>query len=337
MKGTKRKREKNSLEKNVRKLFREKGEKALETTKNLVQEEAEKIESKEAREALQYFINEYWHDVVTPALIALSCEAVGGNPDDTVPLAVPVILISGSVDIHDDIIDKSTAKYNRQTVLGKYGQDVALLVGDAFLFKGLMLLQDAAKHFPHDKFAQVTGILKNTFFELGDAEVSETKFRGNLDVTPEEYLHVMRKKAADVEGLFHVGALIGGGSSQEIEALRQFGRNFGLLAILRDDWVDTLDREELKHRARFEHLPLPLLYALRDPRVRAKAERVLLKDRRAAEKDVQELLEIAEKFGGFRHTRRIIKGIVADGEKNLACLKRNRESLELLLKFSGKL
>ena len=89
------------------KLLEERGRTALEMARKTVLEE--KIESKEVREALTYFINEYWHDVTRPAILSLACEAVGGDPNITTPIAVPLILISGAIDIHDDIIDQSAA------------------------------------------------------------------------------------------------------------------------------------------------------------------------------------------------------------------------------------
>ena len=61
----------------VQGIFETRGRKALEMARKTVLEE--KIESKEVREALKYFMTEYWHDVARPALLSLVCEAVGGD------------------------------------------------------------------------------------------------------------------------------------------------------------------------------------------------------------------------------------------------------------------
>ena len=127
----------------VQELLEERGRKVLEMTRKTVLEE--EIESKQVREALNYFMSEYWHDVARPALLSLACEAVGGNPEVTTPIAIPMSLISGAIDIHDDIIDQSKTKGPRPTVLGKFGQDMALLVGDALLFKGFNMLYKAVE------------------------------------------------------------------------------------------------------------------------------------------------------------------------------------------------
>jgi len=132
-----------SSEKIVQRLqeFLEKrGEEVLEIARKTVTEEQERIECKEVKEALNYFIDEYRLDEARPALPSIICEAVGGKLEITKSVAVPLILISGAIDIHDDIINGSRSKYGKPTIYGKYGRDIALLVGDALLFKGLLLL-----------------------------------------------------------------------------------------------------------------------------------------------------------------------------------------------------
>jgi len=79
----------------VQRLLEERGRKALEMARKTVLEE--KIECKEVREALKYFMTEYWHDVARPALLSLVCEAVGGDPYITTPIAIPMTLISGAI------------------------------------------------------------------------------------------------------------------------------------------------------------------------------------------------------------------------------------------------
>jgi geranylgeranyl diphosphate synthase type I len=317
----------------MHKIFRENGQKALGLAKNLVLEEAGKLHSKEAREALEYFINEYWHDVVTPALIVLSCKSVGGDPDKTIPVAVPVILVSGAVDIHDDIIDQSKTKYDRPTVFGKYGEAIAILTGDALLFKGLSLMQETMQSLPRAKSAEIGRILKTAFFELGDAEASEIGFKSNFDVAPEEYLSVMKKKAADVEGLFHIGAIVGGGSPKQIEALRLYGRTFGLLSTLRDDWIDTLDQEELMHRIFYENLPFPILYALQSKRARTNILRILQNRKELTTKDAEKICEIAEECGGFERVKKVITCLAKEAETELTQSKIANKDLHFLLAF----
>jgi len=313
----------------IQKILEERGRKALEMARKTVLEE--EIECKEAREALKYFITEYWHDLARPALLSLACEAVGGDPDITTPVAIPMMLISGAIDIHDDIIDQSKIKRSRPTVLGKFGKDIALLVGDALLFKGFTLLHEAVeKGVPAEKVAVIVDIIKRTFFELGDAEALELQFRGRIDVTPEEYLRVVRKKAADVEAHTRISAILGGGSREEIETLAQYGRLLGVMIILSDDLMDMLDIEEARHRIEKECLPLPILYTLQNPKVKPTI-RAILQKKKITKKDAETILEIAYKAEGLKRLMKLMQESIINAHSLLKEIKYNRKYLEYLI------
>ena len=310
------------------KLLEERGKKALELARKTVLEE--KIESKEVQEALKYFITEYWHDVTRPALLSLVCEAVGGDPNITTPVAISMVLMSGAIDIHDDIIDQSKNKGSRPTVLGKFGQDIALLVGDALLFKGFTVLYEAVeKGVPAEKIAAISDIIKRTFFELGDAEALELQFRGRTDITPEDYLRVVRKKAADVEAYTRISAVLGDGSEEEIEALGEYGRLLGMLVILRDDMIDMFDPEETIHRIKEEHLSLVILYALQNPEMQSILRSLLKKT--ITKKDAEKLSAFVDKAGGFIHMEECMNKLAQEAHIKIEKIKSNREYLKLLV------
>jgi geranylgeranyl pyrophosphate synthase len=316
------------ITKQLLKLLEERGKKALEMAKKTVLEE--KIESTEVREALKYFMTEYWHDVTRPGLLSLVCEAVGGDPHLTTPIAVPLILISGAIDIHDDIIDESTNKESRPTVFGKFGKDIALLVGDALMFKGFTVLYKAVeKGIPAEQIAVISDIIERTFFELGDAEALELQFRGRTDVTPEDYLCVVRKKAADVEAYTRISAIVGGGSGEEIETLGEYGRLLGMLVILRDDMIDMIDLEETIHRIKKEHLSLVIVYALQKPEVKSVLSQLLKKT--LTMKDAEKILMVVNKAGGFVRMEECMNELAENAYKKVEIAKRNRNHLTLLV------
>src|SRR3989337_4173121 len=99
---------KKEMVKQVKALLWERGHEALEIAKQSIAQE--KIEFEPLQMALHYFMEEFWVDVLHPALISLACEAVGGNPDATTHVGAAIVLLAGGADVHDDIIDESTAK-----------------------------------------------------------------------------------------------------------------------------------------------------------------------------------------------------------------------------------
>jgi len=316
----------------VQKILEERGRKALEMARQTILQE--EIECKEVREALKYFMTEYWHDLARPALLSLACEAVGGDPEITTPIAIPMTLISGAIDIHDDIIDQSKVKGSRPTVLGKFGKDIAILVGDALLFKGFTLLHKAVeKGIPAEKVAVIVDIIKRTFFELGDAEALELQFRGQMDIAPEEYLHVVRKKAADVEAHTRISAVLGNGTGREIEALGEYGRLLGMLIILRDDLIDIHDCKEFIHRVKKEHFPLPLLYALKSSsEIRSELASIFPKVK-ITKKDMQKLLKNIDTVGGYEQVQKLMEETGKRAISHLEKLRPAGDKLKVLVQF----
>jgi len=310
------KREKESANEQVKKLFKKRGLEALEIARKAVLEE--KIESKEIREALRYFMMEYWHDVARPGLLSIVCESVGGNAEAVTDVAIPLVLISGAADIHDDIIDESKTKYSRPTVYGKFGKDIAILAGDALFFKGLNMLNLSCLERP-----QIVDIVKDMFFELGDAEALELQLRRKTTVLPETCLRIIRKKAADVEAHARIGAIKGGGTKKQIDVLGEYGRLLGMLIILKDDYIDSLEHEELENRIMKEHFPLPIIYALQQGETSTKLVG-LLKKRNLNKIDLDNIIKMTTKSKGFQHVTKTMNEIAAQAKSILNSLKEKR-------------
>jgi geranylgeranyl diphosphate synthase type I len=309
-------------------LLYERGKEGLALARKIISDE--KIESKQVREALDYFMNEYWHDFTSPALLSLVCEAVGGDPQITTPVAISLTLISGAIDIHDDIIDQSKNKGSRSTIYGKFGKEIALLIGDALMFKGFTVLYDAVKMgIPAGKIAAIANIINKTFFELGNAEALELQFRGRTDVTPEEYLWLVRKKGADLEAYTRISAILGDASEEEIDALGEYGRLLGMLIILRDDMIDMLDPEETIHRIKKEHLNIVILYALQNPKMNTVIRSILTKS--VTPKNAEKLANLVDKAGGFSRIDAYMNKLAKDASAKLEKVKFNKKYLIALI------
>jgi geranylgeranyl pyrophosphate synthase len=282
-------------------------------------------------------MKKYWLDTTRPALLSLFCEAVGGKAQATEQVAVSAILTSGAADIHDDIIDGSKVKEAGTTVYGKYGKEIALLAGDALLFKGLtMLFQTMNQGVQAEKLSAIWDVTKETFFELGDAEALELEYFRRVDVTPNEYLHLLEKKAAIIGGYAQIGVILGDGSKEELADLGRYGKILGMLIMLRDEVIDIIDVSETRHRVENESLPLPIIYALQKP----KAESALLKMLRKKKitlKEAKLIAEITRQQGGVERCMQLIQRLSAEACGCLSRVKHNRTELELLIRAVAKI
>jgi len=269
-------------------VLRLKSKEALESTKKAMLEEKM---SKETDAVLRDYVKK-WDDTTRPGVLSLAYEAVNGNLKELTPLQVAMLLIAATMDIHDDIIDKSVAKVTGKTIYGKTGAETALLLGNAFLVKGFIQLYKAIEKLPPERQLMISDTAKDFLLEVIKAHIIEVELRNRKwNVKPKEYLQVLEEKAADIEGQMRIGAIFGGGTSSEIEALGKYGRCLGVLLAVRSDFVDIFEPRELKNRVQNECLPLPVLYALKNENCRKRILKILLSET-ISKDSAQELIEI---------------------------------------------
>jgi len=324
----------NSSPKNKRKLAEEAGTILLKKSEEVYKKAkeiilSEKIKCKTIRDAMHYFIQE-WRDIKHPGLLCISCEAVGGDTNSANDIGAALLLLLSSAHIHDDIIDQSKSKGSKPTVYGKFGRDIALLVGDAFLFEGLTLLHQFCEKLPEHKKKNIIELTKAAFFEIGSGEAKEVILKNRESLTPEDCLDILKMRAAIAEIVMQIGAIIGNGNEKEIEILGHYGRTLGLLSAIREEFIDIFEAEELKNRYKHEYLPLPILYALQNTQKREQIFR-LLKKKRITEKDSFMLADLVIDTGKVRGTKRYMHALIENELHLMRNIRNNKKILELLL------
>lgn len=250
-------------------------------------------------QALRYFAKVTLHNAlpVFPALISMSCEAVGGDAEKTTPFGEAIVLVSASADLHDDVIDQSYVKGSKQTVLGKFNAGTAILAGDILLFEGFKQLTNASELIPKVQFKEIMKLVSEAVLEICTAEALEIQLRGKLDLTPSEIHEVIRLKAVVPELAMKIGVILGNGNSKAVKDLGQFGRTYGINSIIIEEFADMLNFDELKNRLKNECPPLPIIYALQNPQIKTNLLPLLNADilnESANEKIVQIVLESCE-------------------------------------------
>jgi geranylgeranyl pyrophosphate synthase len=281
-------------------VLRLKSEEVLELTKKAMLEEEM---SKKADLVVRDYVKK-WDDTTHPGVLSLACEAVHGNLTELIPLQIAMLLIAATMDIHDDIIDKSAAKVTGKTIYGKMGVETALLLGNAYLVKGFVQLCKAIEKLPRERQLLIIDTTKGFLFEVIKAHVTEVELRNRKwDVKPKKYLHVLEEKAADIEGRMRIGAIFGGGTSDEIEALGKYGRCLGVMLAIRSDFVDLFEPSELENRVKNECLPLPVLYALTNDNHRKRILKILSSEV-VSKDDAQELIDTIYQTPECSHLKR---------------------------------
>lgn len=188
---------------------------------------------------------------IRPILCLAACEAVGGNTEEVLPIACALELIHTYSLIHDDLpaMDNDDLRRGKPTNHIVYGEAMAILAGDALLTYAFEIInQLGLKSREKDKIFQ-------TGFEIAKAAGTRGMIGGqvvdmlseNQEISEDTLYFIHNyKTGALIKASVKVGAILGGGKAEHVEALVQYGDNLGLAFQITDDLLDILgDREKI--------------------------------------------------------------------------------------------
>jgi octaprenyl-diphosphate synthase len=199
--------------------------------------ELELYAESEFKEPLKYALN--GGKRIRPIILLLASECVGEIDDNTFAAACAIEFLHTESVIHDDIIDNETLRRQKDPFHIKYGYNTSVLTGDFVL--GLILNIASRVNNP-----RVTKNLATTAMMMSEGEVIEGRLETSEDVTFDDYLKVIEYKTATAfETASRLGAIISGGSEEEIEFLADYGKNIGIAYQIRDDLLDWQNEDKL--------------------------------------------------------------------------------------------
>jgi len=318
---------KRKLAEEARLILIEKGTEAYKIAKGIML--SEKIKSQTIREALRHHMQE-WQEIQHPGLLSISCEAVGGDPCRVNEIGATLLLLLGSAHVHDDLIDQSKSKSGRPTIYGKFGRDIAILVGDALLFEGLTRLHQYCEKLSEHEKKTVIDLTKSAFFEIGSGEAREIMIKKRQGSSPEETLDYLKMRATMAEAVMRIGAILGSGNEKEIEVLGHYGGTLGFLSAMREEFIDIFEPEELKNRYKHECLPLPLLYGLQNTKKKKEIINLITR-KKITEKDVYKLVDLVMDLKDVQGLKKKMKSLIDKEIRRLNVIGQDREALKLLL------
>lgn len=182
---------------------------------------------------------------IRPILCLAAAEVVGGKIEHVMPAACALEMIHTYSLIHDDLpaMDNDDFRRGVPTNHKVYGEAIAILAGDALLteaFEFLAMSGDPGVSGP-DKVLEVIRVAVKAAGYRGmiggqviDLECENRK----VDLATVEYMHI-HKTGALLSASLEIGAVLGGGSVQQIQMLKTYGHHLGLAFQITDDLLDV--------------------------------------------------------------------------------------------------
>ncbi|MGB8657248.1 MAG: polyprenyl synthetase family protein [Candidatus Zixiibacteriota bacterium] len=305
------------------------------------------------REAVYSYVNRAGKRL-RPALLLLSCGAVGGKEEEAIPAAAAVEMFHTWTLVHDDLIDNDERRRGGYTVHAQssmiarqqmnytenqakdYGRDIAILAGDVQQGWAVSLLCDCSLK------GNVRPEVTLTLIRMLESYVLNTLVSGEtLDIQfsrqavesfePETILDMLwRKTGALYEYSAKAGAMIGLATTEaddkRIVGISSFTSKCGTAFQLQDDILGIVGDEKRLGKPvgsdiREGKRTTIIYYAFRNasPKQKAKLQSVLGKPE-ATEEEVGEITQLLIQLGGISETKRMAERIIQEARPELDVL-----------------
>ena len=177
-----------------------------------------------------------------PVLTMLAYNIYADDVQRVLPAAVAVEVFHNFTLLHDDIMDNAMVRRGRESVVAKWGNNVAILSGDVMMIEAYRHLQGVeAKYLPavFERFNAMAA-------QVCEGQQYDMDFETQPKVAVAEYMNMIElKTAALLAGSVVIGATLAGAGEEDLHKLHKFATEVGLAFQLQDDLLDSYGDERL--------------------------------------------------------------------------------------------
>lgn len=185
---------------------------------------------------------------IRPLLVLTASEAAAsdeGDPEAALQAAAAIEYLHSYTLIHDDLpsMDNSSLRRGSPTVHIKYGEALAILAGDALQAHAFDVISQPTKLSPE----RTNNLVRVLAKAAGPAGVvgGQVEDIANTPLDAERLSYIQLHKTADLfKASMLLGAIAGGGTDDEIEALGHYGEALGVAFQIIDDILDADEENE---------------------------------------------------------------------------------------------
>lgn len=217
-----------------------------------------------------------------PILCMAAAEAVGGKAEAVMPVACALELIHTYSLIHDDLpaMDNDDYRRGKLTSHKVFGEDIAILAGDALLTEAFNLLarRDLMPGVPPECLLDITREVSEAagWFGMVAGQVLDVRSEGKtVDLKTLQQIHRL-KTGAMIRVSLRAGAILSGAPAAALASLSDYGRQIGLAFQIADDILNVEGDRALLGKgtgsdAARGKVTFPSLLGIEASRARAKA------------------------------------------------------------------
>lgn len=320
----------------LHRILEGKGEKIADLAGNVL---LEGIESEVLKEPLKYLVSRR-KDLLRPALMRLACEAVGGSPGDELDAAVAMVLACYYIGLIDDVIDETKTKRLSRTLPGRFGIDVSLLVSIILNAKANFAINRLSGKLDPERFREANRVFKDFLVRMVEGEALNVQVKRVRVVDIQRLVEVFEMESADIEACTRLGAIIGNGVKEEVEALGQYGRILGTLFLLCEDFMDALNFSiQLGNKLAQGAYPFPVLWAANHSNEFQDFLSTLKGRKKLTPIEIKRCVQLLFNSGAIDHTTTFMEELAENAINSLKGIQENeaKKMLELIARVQPQM
>jgi octaprenyl-diphosphate synthase len=235
---------------------------------------------------------------IRPAVLLMAAR-MSGYTGEHAPLFASVIeFIHTATLVHDDIIDEARTRRGRPSANTQWGSSKCVLAGD-------WLYMQAFKIAVQERNFRILDTLIELTQQMVEGELLQLERLGKLITLDEHFDLIFRKTACLFSVCMRLGAILGGASPEQEQALGKYGHDLGMAFQIVDDVLDLTASEDVLGKPvasdlREGKLTMAVIHAVErcTPEERAKIE-TILQDRAFNGVTHAHILEILQRYGSL--------------------------------------
>jgi octaprenyl-diphosphate synthase len=270
-----------------------------------------------------------------PILLLMAARLAGYSGPRAIRMGCVVELLHTATLIHDDVVDQAPLRRGKPSANARWGDDASVLVGDHLYSKSFALMV-------RDGDPAVLETLARATVSMTEAEVFQLERKRSGTLSEADYLRIITQKTASfISACCRIGALLGGVSADQVEALTRYGLHVGIAFQISDDALDFVADEARLGKAVGADLKegkrtLPLIAAL-ERAAPAERERIqaVLRRRAPTVDEVDEVRRLVVKYEGVDYSLQRAHAYAETAKEDLGRFPTSddRETLVLIADF----
>ena len=255
---------------------------------------------------------------VRPMMLLLSAQLTGYQGNAHIGLASVVEFIHTATLLHDDVVDSAVLRRGQDSANAVWGNEASVLVGDFLFAKSFSIMVREGN-------LDILRTLSDATTQMAEGEVLQLISTSDVELDEQHYIEVVRNKTAVLlSAASRSGAILGGCSPEEEEALAAYGMDLGIAFQFMDDALDYIADQaefgkECGHDLLEGKVTLPLIQTLNNctneerQKVAAIVEQEVLPD-----EDLQYVVRLIHSYDGIGYTRERAKTLIESAKTNLS-------------------